>query len=89
MSTANQFSTTASQASRLLNNLDNLVTTNRSSLVGALNNITETSNQLRLTVSSLSPAVNQLTQGELLKNFETLSANAAQASANLRDASKV
>ncbi|MBH8565632.1 MCE family protein [Nostoc sp. CENA67] len=86
--TAGQFSTTASQANRLLNNLDNLVTTNRSSLVGALNNITETSNQLRVTVSSLSPAVNRLTQGELLKNFETLSANAAQASANLRDASK-
>ncbi|QSJ15972.1 MCE family protein [Nostoc sp. UHCC 0702] len=86
--TAGQFSTTASQANRLLNNLDNLVTTNRSSLVGALNNITETSNQLRVTVTSLSPAVNRLTQGELLKNFETLSANAAQASANLRDASQ-
>ncbi|MEH2425200.1 MAG: MlaD family protein [Nostoc sp.] len=86
--TLNKFDATATQASRLLNNLDNLLTTNRSSLVGALNNITETSNQLRVTVSSLSPAVNRLTQGQLLKNLETLSANAAQASANLRDASK-
>ncbi|MEH2278862.1 MAG: MlaD family protein [Nostoc sp.] len=86
--TLNKFDTTATQASRLLNNLDNLLTTNRSSLVGALNNITETSNQLRVTVSSLSPAVNRLTQGQLLNNLETLSANAAQASANLRDASK-
>jgi len=86
--TASDFSVTAKQASRLLNNLDNLLTTNRSSLVGALNNITETSNQLRLTVTSLSPAVNRLTQGELLKNLEILSANAAEASANLRDASK-
>ncbi|MDB9379292.1 MlaD family protein [Nodularia sphaerocarpa] len=86
--TASEFSSTANQANRLLSNLDELVTTNRSSLVGALNNITETSNQLRVTVSSLSPAFNQLTQGELLNNLESLSANAAQASANLRDASQ-
>ncbi len=86
--TASEFSSTASQANRLLSNLDELVTSNRSSLVGALNNITETSNQLRVTVSSLSPAFDRLTQGELLNNLESLSANAAQASANLRDASK-
>ncbi|MDZ7962719.1 MAG: MlaD family protein [Aulosira sp. DedQUE10] len=87
-SAATQFSLTANQASRLLTNLDNLVTTNRSTLVGALNNITQTSNQLRTTVSGLSPAINRLTQGEVIKNLETLSANAAQASANLRDATK-
>ena len=86
--TASEFSITAKQANRLLNNLDNLLTTNRSSLVGALNNITQTSNQLRQTVNSLSPAVNRLTQGEIIKNLETLSANAAAASVNLRDASK-
>ncbi|BBD68396.1 hypothetical protein NIES4072_42910 [Nostoc commune NIES-4072] len=86
--TINKFGATATQANRLLNNLDNLLTTNRSSLLGALNNITETSNQLRVTVSSLSPAVNRFTQGQLINNLETLSANAAQASANLRDASK-
>ncbi|MHC5610666.1 MAG: MlaD family protein [Nostoc sp.] len=86
--TIDKFGATATQANRLLNNVDNLLTTNRSALVGALNNITETSNQLRVTVSSLSPSVNRLTQGKLLNNLETLSANAAQASANLRDASK-
>ncbi|MCC5601754.1 MlaD family protein [Nostoc favosum] len=86
--TINKFGATATQANRLLNNLDTLLTTNRSSLVGALNNITETSNQLRVTVTSLSPAVNRFTQGKLINNLETLSANAAQASANLRDASK-
>lgn len=92
--TADQFSTTAKElrltntsVSKLINNLDNLVTSNRSSLVAALNNITETSNQLRKTVSSLSPAVNRVTQGELIKNLETLSANAAQASTNLREVS--
>ncbi|MBD2492774.1 MlaD family protein [Nostoc sp. FACHB-280] len=86
--TAKEFGSTATTANRLLTNLDDLVTTNRSSLVGALNNITETSNQLRATVASLSPSLNRLTQGEVIKNLETLSANAAQASANLRDATK-
>lgn len=56
-SAAKQFSLTATQASQLLTNLDNLVTSNRSTLVGALNNITQTSNQLRTTVSSLSAVV--------------------------------
>ncbi|HEY9804729.1 MAG TPA: MlaD family protein [Leptolyngbyaceae cyanobacterium] len=86
--TASQFGTTATQASRLLSDLDNLLTANRSTLVGALNNITETSNQLRLTVGNLSPSLNRLTQGELIKNLETLSANAAEASANLRNATQ-
>ncbi|WP_103123795.1 MlaD family protein [Nostoc cycadae] len=86
--TAKEFGLTANKANRLLTNLDDLVTTNRSSLVGALNNITETSNQLRATVTNLSPSLNRLTQGEVIKNLEALSANAAQASANLRDATK-
>jgi phospholipid/cholesterol/gamma-HCH transport system substrate-binding protein len=72
----------------LLSDLDNLLTANRSTLVGALNNITETSNQLRLTVGNLSPSLNRLTQGELINNLETLSANAAEASANLRNATQ-
>lgn len=86
--TAGQFSQTATQASKLLTELDNLVTTNRSTLVSALNNITEISNQLRTTVSSLSPAISRLSNGELIKNLEALSANAAQASANLKDATQ-
>ncbi|NJO56814.1 MAG: MCE family protein [Richelia sp. RM2_1_2] len=86
--TAKEISSTANQASRLLTNIDNLVTTNRSSLVGALNDITATSSQLRTTVNSLSPAISQFTTGELLQNLETLSANAAEASTNLRDITK-
>ncbi len=90
--TANQFSATAeqirltaAQANRLVTNLDNLVTTNRSSLVTALNNINQTSEQLRSTVGELSPTLSRFNQGELIQNLETLSANAALASANLRD----
>ncbi|MGH8002694.1 MAG: MlaD family protein [Brasilonema sp.] len=85
--TAKEVRLTTTQVSKLINNLDTLVTSNRSSLVAALNNITQTSNQLRQTVSSFSPTVNRVTQGELIKNLETLSANAAKASANLREVS--
>lgn len=86
--TAKTISSTANQAKSLVTNLDNLVTTNRSTLVGTLNNLSQTSDKLRVTVSSLSPTVNRFTQGKLLENLETLSANAAQASTNLRDATK-
>jgi len=83
--TADQFRVTANQVNQLVGNLNELVTTNRSTLVGALNNISQTSEQLRTTVGSLSPAINRLNQGELIQNLEKLSANAAQASTNLRD----
>jgi phospholipid/cholesterol/gamma-HCH transport system substrate-binding protein len=86
--TAKTISSTANQAKTLVTNLDNLVTTNRSTLVGTLNNLSQASNELRVTVSSLSPTVNRFTQGKLLENLETLSTNAAQASTNLRDATK-
>ena len=86
--TAKDISLTTKQVNNLLSNVDNLVANNRSSLVTVLDNITETSTQLRSTVDSLSPAINRLTEGELLKNLESLSANASQASANLRDVTK-
>lgn len=85
--TADQIRLTAAGANRLIANLDNLLTTNRSSLVTALNNLSQTSQQLRSTVNSLTPALNRVNQGELIQNLETLTANAAQASANLRDVS--
>ncbi len=84
--TASEFSATAVQANRLVTNLDNLVTSNRSALVATLNNVSQTSDQLRTAVSSLTPTLNRFSKGKLIDNLETLSANAAQASANLRDA---
>lgn len=86
--TADQIRLTAAGANRLIANLDNLLTANRSSLVTALNNLSQTSTQLRSTVNSLTPALNRVNQGELIQNLETLTANAAQASANLRDISQ-
>ncbi|MFB2970926.1 MlaD family protein [Aerosakkonema sp. BLCC-F183] len=85
--TADRFSVTAGQASDLLTNINSLVKTNQAALVNTLNNLSQTSEQLRVTVANLSPAIDRVLQGEFIRNLETLSANAAQASANLRDIS--
>jgi phospholipid/cholesterol/gamma-HCH transport system substrate-binding protein len=75
---ANQINLTASQANTLL-------ATNRATLIATLNNINQTSEELRLAVNSLPPVINQIEQGKLIENLNVLSVNAAQASANLRD----
>lgn len=80
-SAANQFGLTAVQANELL-------ATNRSSLVSTLNNINAITTELRSTVTGLTPVVDRVQQGALLQNLETLSANAAQASADFRDISR-
>ncbi len=86
--TAKEISSTANKANQLLTNIDSLVTTNRSSLVAALNDITATSSQLRTTLNGLSPTIDKFAKGKVLQNLETLSANAAEASTNLRDVTK-
>jgi phospholipid/cholesterol/gamma-HCH transport system substrate-binding protein len=67
--------------------VNSLLVTNRSNLVGTLGNINVITSQLRTTVGTLNPIVDRVQQGQLLQNLEALSANAAQASANLRDVS--
>ncbi|OWY67819.1 chemotaxis protein [cyanobacterium TDX16] len=86
--TADRVRLTAEQANDLIANLNRLVTENRTSLVATLDNLTQTSKQLRSSVETLTPTVNRVTQGQLIENLETLTANAAEASTNLRDASK-
>jgi phospholipid/cholesterol/gamma-HCH transport system substrate-binding protein len=97
--TADQYSLTAVQLSRLASSANDLVVSNRGNLVGTLDSVRQTSDQLRQLLGSFTPVVAQLNStagqlntatsqvkvGELVKNLETLSANAAQASANLRD----
>ncbi len=81
----NQVNRTATQASQLLTNLDDLLTTNRSTVVTLLDNLNQTSSDLRVAVQGLQPILGRVEQGKLLENLEQLSANAAAASANLRD----
>ena len=72
---ATQLGLTAAQVNGLLSE-------NRSSLVTTLNSIDQTSRQVQDLVGSLSP---QIKDGAIVQNLETLSANAAAASTNLRN----
>ena len=74
---ARQLGLTAQEANRLL-------ATNRSSLTTTLSNVSEASGELKGAIASLSPVLNQVKRTDILRNLETLSANAAAASANLR-----
>ena len=87
INSANSVTQAANQITLTANEVNSLVTTNRASLVSTLNNINQSSQELRVAVSSLSPTINRINQGQLLNNLEVLSANAAQASGNLRDLS--
>ncbi|MEG4303763.1 MlaD family protein [Microcoleus sp. D3_18a_C4] len=87
INSANSVTQAANQITLTANQVNSLVTTNRASLVSTLNNINQSSQELRVAVSSLSPTINRINQGQLLNNLEVLSANAAQASSNLRDLS--
>lgn len=75
---ATQIGLTAAEVNRLL-------ASNRSSLTNTLNNISLTSDELRRVAVGLAP---MLEQGEFITNLQTLSANAAAASANLRSISE-
>lgn len=79
--TANQLGLTAGQ-------VNSLIAANRSTLVDTLTNINQLTLQLRTTVAGLSPVLNRVQQGDLLRNLELLSANAAAASTNFRDVSQ-
>ncbi|MEG5032601.1 MlaD family protein [Microcoleus sp. AT3-D2] len=87
INSANSVTQAANQITLTANQVNSLVATNRGSLVSTLNNINQSSQELRVAVSSLSPTINRINQGQLLNNLEVLSANAAQASGSLRDLS--
>lgn len=62
-----------------------LASTNRSTLSNTLVSFQQSSDRLRTTLDELAPVINQGNLAEIIQNLETLSANAAEASANLRD----
>ncbi|MBD1823504.1 MCE family protein [Cyanobacteria bacterium FACHB-DQ100] len=86
-STARSIANTADQATLTIAQINELITANRSTLVSTLDNLSATSTELRGSVARFSPLLNQVEGSNLLRNLETLSANAAQTSANLRDVS--
>ncbi|MGG6270579.1 MlaD family protein [Leptolyngbya sp. AN03gr2] len=85
--TARSIGSTAEQATLTIAQINDLITANRSTLVSTLDNLSSASSDIRTSVARLSPILNQAEGSNLIRNLETLSANAAQTSANLRDVS--
>ncbi|MCX5964039.1 MAG: MlaD family protein [Cyanobacteria bacterium] len=86
--TAQALTQTSNRANLTLAQVSALMNENRSLLVGTLDNLNQSSGSLKVAVAKMGPAIDRVTGGQLLQNLETLSANAAIASVNLRDASK-
>lgn len=85
---ADQVARVADQLQVTTQQVNDLLASNRQNLTQTLDNVQATSAEVRELVTSLAPVVDQVEQGEFLSNLETLSANAAQASTNLRDLSE-
>ncbi|KAM3112294.1 MlaD family protein [Phormidesmis sp. 146-33] len=83
--TAASIGSAAEQLNLTAGQVNSLVTANRATLVSTLDNLNQTSGQLRVTIARLGPTLDRVGQGELIRNLEVLSANAAQASTNLKD----
>ncbi|MEP0870248.1 MlaD family protein [Trichocoleus desertorum AS-A10] len=86
--TADALSQAATQVGLTANQVSGLVTTNRNTLAETLGTIRQTSEQLQVAVQGFTPVLSRVEQSTLLNNLEALSANAAQASVNLRDVSQ-
>jgi phospholipid/cholesterol/gamma-HCH transport system substrate-binding protein len=80
-------SRTADKIGITADQVNGLIAANQSTLVSTLNNLSQTSLQLRGTVGNFGTTLTQVQRGELLQNLETLTVNAAKTSANLRAAS--
>jgi phospholipid/cholesterol/gamma-HCH transport system substrate-binding protein len=86
--TAQQLGVLANRGTYTLDQVNSLLATNRGTLVSTLNNINRASESLRLASGKLGPVLDQFDFGQFMTNLDTLSSNAAQASANLRDLSQ-
>lgn len=87
-----QLGNTASNFNELAVSLNSLIAENRTALTSTLKNFDRTSQELSNTLATIRPTLTQFTTafgqvngGEIVKNLEILSANAAQTSANFRD----
>lgn len=88
VASANSVEKVANKVSLTADQVNSIIDTNRSTLVATLNNIEKTTEELAVLVESLSPIISEVERGEFISNLETLSANAVETSANLRDFSK-
>ncbi|MBE9125071.1 MULTISPECIES: MlaD family protein [unclassified Coleofasciculus] len=78
---------TLQEFNQLANSLNQLVAANRGTLQNTLQSISQTSQQLDVLLTRLTTTAEQVEVEGVLDNLETLTANAAAASENLRDIS--
>ncbi len=83
--TALKYQATADKLSKLVDNANGLLSQNRTNLVGTLESIGKTSDNLQSLVGKLDSALAETDTKKLVANLETLTANAAEASANLKE----
>ncbi|MGK7929522.1 MAG: MlaD family protein [Spirulina sp.] len=83
--TTEQLNTTVEEYGLLASNLNGIIADNRASLQATLGNIGQTSEQLQLLLTTLNATVGGIDTANTIQNLEELTANAAVASANLRD----
>ena len=86
--TARSIQQTSGKLGLTADQANNLLATNRQTLVTTLTYLNDSTRLLKQTLLSLNTAVDRTTKGEMLQNLEALSANINQASANLRDLSQ-
>ncbi|MEB3226700.1 MAG: MlaD family protein [Synechococcus sp.] len=94
VTSSSQLDRTLEQVNTLTGNFNSLVVENRQALVGTLNSIGRTSDQMQRTLASFDTTLNTVNQNlsaantqELLDNLSVLTANAAATSENLKDIS--
>jgi len=83
--TASSISNAADELGLTAAQVNALIVENRGSVVATLDNISASSQQLRILLGELTPIAGQLSESKILDNLATLSRNAAQTSENLRN----
>ncbi len=81
---ADSVTAAARQVNQLGSEVNTLVRVNRGTLVNSLDNLHETSQELKGVVNSLSPVISRVQKGQLIDNLEQLAANGAEASKTLK-----
>ncbi|NCJ05473.1 MCE family protein [Synechococcales cyanobacterium C] len=77
--------TTADQLGDAAGQVSGLIADNRGTLTSTLQNMDAATAELKVAVQNLTPILSQVEQGQLIENLETLAANGAQASENLKN----
>ena len=83
--TVNNLNSTLASVGGAAEEIRVFLASNQTNLANTLNSIAQTSDQIRVTARSLTPVIERVQQGGLLDDLETIAANGAELTANLRD----